>query len=342
MLKINYLFLSLFLIALFVLTISCNTTEPTDNIKPGRRDYTWKVDTLDIPFTTLQRIWGSSPDDVWAIGPGGDKDKTIYHFDGKKWKTDGISRPLAPTSIFGFAPDNVWIGGRGGEIWHFNGFNLSKIFTMNITGYNFYGFENIWGDAINNVYAVGYAEDGVTYKGIIALYDGVTWENLDIPIIKNSFIKIQRGIKSNNNYFILAYRFEQFAEDTSYIYEFDGLNLNKIYQGITTTQELAELACINGKIYIREGYNIFEYNNKKLDLLFKLPAEASISGRNIKDIFLAKIDGIAHYNGSDIQYLYHFGNNISLSGEVIFDNEIFFLAYDFNNSLNLVFRGKLK
>ncbi|MDO8548583.1 MAG: hypothetical protein Q7S39_00325, partial [Ignavibacteria bacterium] len=71
------------------LIISCNNNpfKPPDD-PPGRRDYTWTVDTLNIPFTNLTRIWGSSPMDVWAIGPGGDANKTIYHFDGEKWGTD--------------------------------------------------------------------------------------------------------------------------------------------------------------------------------------------------------------------------------------------------------------
>ena len=338
----NIFTFSLFSVILLFAT-SCDTTDPINDLKPGRRDYTWTVDTLNIPFTTLQRIWGSSPSDVWTIGPGGDKDKTIYHFNGKDWKTDGISRPLAPTSLYGFAPDNVWIGGRGGEIWHFNGFNWSKIFTMNITGYNFYGFESIWGDATNNVYAIGYAEDGVTYKGIIAKYDGVTWKNLDIPVIKNSFIKIQRGIKSSNNYFLFAFRIEQFAEDTSYIYKFDGINLSKVYQGITSKQQIAGLSSFDDKIYIREGYNIFEYNNDKLDILFRLPDDAAIWGRNRRDIFLGLQDGIAHYNGSDIEYLHHFNESgISIIDGFVFEHEVFFLCYNFNKSLNLIFRGKLK
>jgi len=327
-----------------IISCSCNPTEPPiiENT-PGRRDYTWTVDTLNIPFTTLQRIWGSSPQDVWTIGPGGDKDKTIYHFDGVRWSSDNVSRPLAPTALFGFSPEDVWIGGRGGEIWHFDGLDWNKFFTMNNPGYNFYGFESIWGDAPDNVYAVGYAEDGVKYKGILVRYDGYTWKNLELPEIQNSLIKIRRGNKSSNNYFISALRFEQFAMDTSYIYEFDGSNLSIIYQGITSTQELAGLFKISNKIYIRKGYNIFEYSNSKLSLLFRIPDEADLWGRNNKDIILGLQDGIAHYNGSDIEYLYHFHDTeIRITDGIVFDEEIFVLAKNNNSNLNLVWRGILK
>ena len=69
----------------FLAQLSCNTTEPTDELKPGRRDYTWAVDTVKIPFNYLRRFWGSSPNDVWAVGSGGGLDQTIWHFDGNGW-----------------------------------------------------------------------------------------------------------------------------------------------------------------------------------------------------------------------------------------------------------------
>ena len=81
----------------------CSSATGPITSSPGRRDYTWTVDTLNIPYTMLGYIWGSSPTDVWAVGPGGDLDKTIYHFTGEKWFNDGISRSLTPGAVFGFS-----------------------------------------------------------------------------------------------------------------------------------------------------------------------------------------------------------------------------------------------
>ena len=71
---------------LFVLLISvllfqnCKSpTAPSDNAVPGRRDYTWTVDTLMIPYSSVYRMWGNDPNNVWIIGRAGDFDKTIYH-----------------------------------------------------------------------------------------------------------------------------------------------------------------------------------------------------------------------------------------------------------------------
>ncbi len=55
-------------------------------------------------------------------------------------------------------------------------------------------------------------------------------------------------------------------------------------------------------------------------------------------------DGIAHYNGSDVQYIYKTNNNnISLQGTfVVFEKEVFIMADDIYNGLNYIIRGKLK
>ena len=196
------------LVTLTSISFNCseNTVDSTDLLPPGRRDYTWTVDTLFIPFTVLQRIWGSSPTDVWAIGPGGDADKTIYHFDGTEWKNDGISRPLAPTSIWGSAPDNIWIGSGGGDIWRFDGVNWLKNSTLILEGYNYISLQNIWGDSPDNVYIVGFAENTETFTSIIAKFDGNQWKLMDATKNSNSFIKIKRGIKTSNNYFVMGLR----------------------------------------------------------------------------------------------------------------------------------------
>jgi len=329
-----------------IITLNTCTENPIngdDNIPPGRRDYIWTVDTLNIPFTTLQRIWGSSPQDVWAIGPGGDADKTIYHFDGVKWSSDGISRPLSPTAIFGFSIENVWIGGRGGDIWNYNGSNWVKNTTITIQDYGFVGFEDIWGNSPNNVYAVGYAYNGEKSKGIIVKFDGNKWYSIEIPEIRNSFIKIRRGEKTSNDYFISGVRFEQFAEDTSFIYKFNGAKLSEIYRGLMISSEIAGLESINEEMYFLQGDKIYKYVNNNFELFLQIGEPAAIWGRNKKDLLLGKSNGIAHYNGTDIQYLYQFDDlGIRIFTAVIFEKEIFVLAYDVNNSLNLIIRGKLK
>ena len=69
----------LFFISLFIISISCDSTEPTDELKQGRRDYTWTVDTINS--YAYYRMWGSSPTDLWATGST-DWENSIGNFDG--------------------------------------------------------------------------------------------------------------------------------------------------------------------------------------------------------------------------------------------------------------------
>jgi hypothetical protein len=111
--------------ALFVYSCKNKPTQPDDNTtKPGKRDYTWTIDTLSYPgsMQTLMRdIWASSPTNVYVVGhndqpgPG-----TMFRYDGKSWKTtrfhvaDGgtVSGPVSLSAIYGFGPNDIYAVGE--------------------------------------------------------------------------------------------------------------------------------------------------------------------------------------------------------------------------------------
>ncbi len=68
-----------------------------------------------------------------------------------------------------------------------------------------------------------------------------------------------------------------------------------------------------------------------------------IWGRNTKDIFLLLTDGLAHYNGTDMEYLFYFSQTLStqIFGAALFEKDAFFLVYEGPTSLSLVYHGKL-
>ena len=115
---------------------SCEKGTEPDQLKPGRRDYTWTVDTAKTFNTPLMKMWGSSPTNVWAVGSGSSLDQTIWHFDGTEWKTDNISRAISPWCIYGFAEDNIWIAGSDGEIWHYCPGSAENGLLFNLILYN--------------------------------------------------------------------------------------------------------------------------------------------------------------------------------------------------------------
>jgi len=62
----------------------------------------------------LSGVWGSGPNDVWAVGLG-----VVLHGDGATW-TPAIqdNDERAFLSVWGSGPDDVWVGGAGVRHWN--------------------------------------------------------------------------------------------------------------------------------------------------------------------------------------------------------------------------------
>jgi len=69
--------------------------------------------------TSLRAVWGSGPNDVWAVGGSG----SALHFTGQAWTEVPYGMPLpgAATVVWGSAPNNVFVGGEGGVILQWDG-----------------------------------------------------------------------------------------------------------------------------------------------------------------------------------------------------------------------------
>lgn len=343
----------IFIFLLLILNISCDKnviTDPAeqDNAIPGSRNYTWTVDTLNIPMNMLSRLWGTSPTDIWATGQGGGLDKTIHHFDGSKWYCDNISRLLVPKSIFGFGTNDVWIGGEN-YFWHYNGTQWSFYSKFTIEGYDITGIESLWGRSPNNIYALGYAYNSASSErmGILFNYNGIEWSRQYIPYFQGSFIKMIGANDGSNLYYILGIEFNSLSGGTDVltIFEFNGRSSKAIYSGKLTTDESANVEVVGDQIFILQGRDIYTRNDGKLKFFYHVNEPNYVNalmGRSKKDIFLCMNDGFAHYNGTDVKYLYKFSNNFTrITGNLIFQKDVIFMAYDFVSNINLIIRGKL-
>lgn len=331
-------------VSLCLLLKACDTTEPpVDDPQPGRRDYNWTIDTLNTPaYTLVRRMWGSGPNDVWAILSGADLDETIWHYDGNSWTTDGVFRSIEPASIFGFAPDNIWLGGHQGEIWHYNGSSWDPNTVLAATPNTTITWENIWGVNPNNVYAVGAFEDHslLNNNGVIAHFDGNSWGLLNIQI-NNSLTKIYKD--NIAGYIVEGMRFGLI--DTSKVFLFSQNKLTEIYSNMATSSYGASIGLIDDRVLISLGKEIYTYSNNKFNLFYSVNNESfrgGIIGRSLKDIFLGMRDGIAHYNGNDVQYLFYADNpNMFVTAWEIYKNEVFFSFYDFSNGKTYMYKGTL-
>jgi hypothetical protein len=346
------------IIALFCASVlmlgaySCNSNpllsvplEDEKDATPGRRDYAWISDTLKIPFTTLYGMWGDAVDNVWAVGPGGGLDKTIWRYDGSKWSTDGISRNIAPECIFGFGKNDIWTGGEFGSLWHFDGNTWTKMYQVSIVGYEQIFITNIYGDDPKDIYAVGVAYKDNAEKGFIFHYDGYLWTKVYMASYRSQFLKISRGKSESDKYYIFWAVLGNI--DTCSIAEFDGKTLKQIRNTEWNNNKTNNFYCFNNKMYFIIDCGVYKYWYGKFINILKVSDDGNFSKiillRNSKDIILLMNDGVAHYNGNNTEYLFRntIGSKISLRGGVILENDVFILEYS-NLGFNIIHHGTLR
>ncbi len=124
--------LTIFLILLILFAISCkkSITPPDDNTQ----NYEWKIDTLfyDIPgrippqYVNLQCIWGSSPNDIWAVGYSDIPSGELWHSDGKNWTV------VKNWPVSGIDDS----GGYINDVYAVTGFDSNNVFVFGYHGYD--------------------------------------------------------------------------------------------------------------------------------------------------------------------------------------------------------------
>ncbi|MEO7238223.1 MAG: hypothetical protein ABIZ96_06380 [Gemmatimonadales bacterium] len=139
----------------------------------------------------LSGVWGSAPNDVFAVGePGDDFRSGIFHFDGGAWSQQAEPADVLLRSIWGSGPSDVFAVGFSpngqvsfdGTIMHYDGASWSHMTGPGI------GrpagpeqnpievvFQSVWGTGSSNIYAVGYVFEDGAYQGLVAHYNGSAW-----------------------------------------------------------------------------------------------------------------------------------------------------------------------
>lgn len=115
----------------------------------------------DVDFRGL---WGSGPDDVFAVGAGG----TVLHYDGAGWQRQAQGLTTAElVAVWGSGPDDVFAVGTGGTVLHYDGTAWSAMVVDTAQR-----LSGVWGSGPAHVMAVG--DNGTTL-----LYDGQGWIALE-------------------------------------------------------------------------------------------------------------------------------------------------------------------
>ncbi len=348
--KFLYSSFLLLLISLFLLYLSCSSpTDSIDNLKPGRRDYVWTVDTLDGLNSPRFRMWGSSPTDVWATTTS-NWEVSISHFNGNQWNSYGVPGIIQPNAIYGFSSTDIFLGDENGKIWKYNGSNWNLFAELTKDGHSNIVFSNIWGENINLLYATGaYPEENGGYNmSVIGNYFNRSWTILNTDELYGIVTRMYKNFPDNKIY--LQVIGGQNLTDSTKIYEYINGEYQKLYGNIWTQGLQTDISLINGEVHFILGNTIAKRRDNQFQTLLQVNNPnfyQRIWGRNSKDIFLLMTDGLAHYNGSDIEYLFHFTFGqatpwTQIFGAALFENEVFFLVDEPPTGLSLVYRGRLK
>jgi hypothetical protein len=110
---------------------------------------------------TLEGIWGSSPDDIWAVGQRG----TILHWDGTNWVGTIAGWAYPCNDIWGSSATNIWAVGN--KIIHYDGYQWSVVAEIGAP----HTLQGIWGTAADDIWAVG-------GYGNILRWDGSNWNSV--------------------------------------------------------------------------------------------------------------------------------------------------------------------
>ncbi len=132
--------------------------------------------------------------------------------------------------------------------------------------------------------------------------------------------------------------------DTLKFFEFNGKSIREIYSQLYTDYTSLSMTYIDGKIYYVINNDICRYVNGKFEIkktINGINRGYILSGRSENDLFFAMPDGIVHYNGTDLQYIYKKPESSLIWDAFVFENEVFFLI-DSNKDKSYIVKGILK
>jgi hypothetical protein len=133
----------------------------------------------------VSEIWGSGPDDVWAVGAG------VYHYDGESWSEVDVGLSVHLHDIWGSGSDDVWAVGGEEEnedrtVVRFDG---SEWCSWKL-GDETCELHSVWAAAPDDAYVIGFVSEGddppICYARTFH-WDGEAWSDSEGPSSNGGF-----------------------------------------------------------------------------------------------------------------------------------------------------------
>jgi hypothetical protein len=137
-------------------------------------DAVWMVDHVTTDGAVLG-VWGSGPDDVWAVGGQVDS-PLVLHGDGARWTPVGVEGNSLLWSVYGFSATDVYAVGEAGLILHFDGSSWTRV--VSGTDLLLYG---VWGSSGDDVWIVGGDRYGSAGSAIVLRGTRGSFSRVEMP-----------------------------------------------------------------------------------------------------------------------------------------------------------------
>jgi hypothetical protein len=333
---------------LLVVGFNCckkNPVEPPEeeeNLTPGRRDYTWTIDTIKNNTLHLYSIWGKAPNNIFAVGPySGDQ---IWRYDGEKWLPERRVNISSPFVIYGYN-DKMWICSGWGQIWKYSNDVYTKELDIRFDPSWPVSFCSVDGSSENEIFATAIKSSIEQKDGLFFKYDGTFW-SLYKTFENTGVVNFIKYSSKNDKYYCTSVLEDDSGIYTERVYEFDRESLKLLNEHLVSSEMPSTINTIQGYVYITIGKKTYRYVNNTMELMFEVNDSNfgwQLWGRNCNDILIRMYDGIAHYNGADIKYLLKFSNDNRLAAHaIVLEKEVFIPATDYNTGYQLIYHGVLK
>ena len=330
-----------------------------DDDKPGRRDYTWTIDTLSYPGslqTTMREMYAVNEKNIYVVGHNERGYGKMYHYNGIEWTDVKLTIAEGGTilggidlsAIYGFGVNDIWaVGARSWDninpppnyidsslIIHFDGTQWREVFPdIRSRG----KLQGIWGNVPNDIWTGG-------LYGSLFHYDGNNWKkvNVDSSLWYNAlggnmnkqFLTAYKQIDTSGYITGIKYMFKK-VNDAWFKIDSFALLPNSIF-----TFGHLNIQSISGTIY-SSGYGLFYQKNEAWLNIQNISGVIRYTfGTRTKNIYaVGNAGAVYHFNGINWQKLEEFNNSDhSFTAGWTNEKEVFIMGE--NNSKTFIYHGK--
>jgi len=297
----------LFFLLVVCLTLTCGKSPTGPEPFKDPRTYTWTVDTLAYPETSMRDVWGSCPTNVYLVGHSDGAFGKMYHYNGIEWQP--VNLPLGAFdfyAIHGFAANDIWVVGcriyynptpppnflDSSLIIHFDGRQWREHRTLAGSC-----LLTIFGNSPNDVWAAGGA-------GTLFHYDGTRWSKVPMDTQYDFFDMVGLG----KELYMLGWRGEGPPGDLTrgyrVLFGYDGSSWRAIDSVHVLSDLFYRVAAIGNTLYTL-GYGVWALRGgvwqEELTTANVLQGYYAVSPSNV--FVVGQQSLIYHYDGQTWQQL---------------------------------------